>query len=664
MPGEPRLVFVVSPFQNAFFHELADVLVDEIQAVGGTATVITTGPLESDGNDVYVLLPPHEYMALEGDAWATEPHLLERTLFVTAEQPGSHFFHGNLAHAARAGGVFDFSPLSVRVYRQRGVKAETLPFGYARSWDRMAAAPVERPIDVGFMGCATDRRLRILAGMSWLLQQPGTNLLISDNSKPNHADSGSFLTGTRKRDTLASTKVLLNIHQTDEPYFEWLRVTEAALCGTVVVTEPSVGTGIFEPGEHLLVATVESLPHVTRALLDDASLQERLRKAAYERLKEVPAARSAEMLIERASVLLGRPVPRRVATPERTEPLGRPLPEYEQLDLFSDLSVLRQVARETRLDVTDLRRRLQRLDYTLTHHNQAPPLVQLSDETPTRRSGLSRPAISVIMAMYNHSEYVEAALDSVVAGTLRDVEIVVVDDGSTDGSGNVIARWLKAHPGVSGTLLTHPVNRGLPSARNSALAFARAPFTFVLDADNEVLPGGFELLRNALDADPSADFAYGVLERFDEHGPATLMGYQDWDTEFLRYINYIDAMALIRTDRLRALGGYTTDRRLYGWEDYDLWCRIAEAGGHPVHVKAVVARYRGSATSMLAMTNSSRVAAWQALQEHCPRLFTKLRPASDDDPLAPLAARLRRRYELSASGLGDAGSGPDSLRPA
>ncbi len=55
-------------------------------------------------------------------------------------------------------------------------------------------------------------------------------------------------------------------------------------------------------------------------------------------------------------------------------------------------------------------------------------------------------------------------------------------------------------------------------------------------------------------------------------------------------------MAMWRTDALRGLGGYTADHRLYGWEDYELWCRLAESGGTAAFVPQVVARYRRPAT--------------------------------------------------------------------
>ena len=64
-------------------------------------------------------------------------------------------------------------------------------------------------------------------------------------------------------------------------------------------------------------------------------------------------------------------------------------------------------------------------------------------------------------------------------------------------------------------------------------------------------------------------------------------------------------MALFRTSALRSMNGYSTDRRLYGWEDYDLFCRFAEGGYRGVFVDKIVASYRVSDTSMLALSNIS-----------------------------------------------------------
>ena len=77
-------------------------------------------------------------------------------------------------------------------------------------------------------------------------------------------------------------------------------------------------------------------------------------------------------------------------------------------------------------------------------------------------------------------------------------------------------------------LLGHRWNRGLPHTRNTALDFARGPLRPLLDADNELYPHGAERLATALEADPSASFAYGILECFTSAGPAGLISYGPW----------------------------------------------------------------------------------------------------------------------------------------
>ena len=86
----------------------------------------------------------------------------------------------------------------------------------------------------------------------------------------------------------------------------------------------------------------------------------------------------------------------------------------------------------------------------------------------------------------------------------RDVECIVVDDGSTDDGGRAGGGLLEAHPEQPVILLAHGVNRGLPCARNAGLAFARGEYAFVLDADNAVYPTGLGALVAALDGEPEA----------------------------------------------------------------------------------------------------------------------------------------------------------------
>ena len=199
---------------------------------------------------------------------------------------------------------------------------------------------------------------------------------------------------------------------------------------------------------------------------------------------------------------------------------------------------------------------------------------------------------------------------------------MIVDDGSRDGSRDATRAWMAAHEDVCAQLVAHPVNRGLGAARNTALQFARGELIFVLDADNVLYPRCIERLVAALDGDPAATFSYGMLEMFDEQGPVSLRSPYPWQPERLRDGNFIDAMALIRAPWLREHGGYSTDPRLYGWEDYDLWCGVAQDGGHGAFVPTVVARYRTTSHSMLTITDISTRVADSVLAERHPRVFS------------------------------------------
>ena len=72
---------------------------------------------------------------------------------------------------------------------------------------------------------------------------------------------------------------------------------------------------------------------------------------------------------------------------------------------------------------------------------------------------------------------------------------------------------------------------------------------------------------------------------------------------------------------LREVDGFTTDLRLYGWEDYDLWCKLADRGMRGAHVKEIVGRYRASAGSMISLTNMSLEGAEATLRERHPAFF-------------------------------------------
>jgi len=322
----PRLVFVLSPYQNAFFGEIAAALRAALK-VRGVASLIVADPDRHDvsAEDVFVLLPPHEYVALEGTAFIDDPVVAARTIGISAEQPHAEFFDRNSSVGAQLGAVLDFSMLAVTAYRERGVEAAHLPFGYVPSWDLRTEVEPGREIEheVLYLGNKQPRRLSALAAASEQLARTTAKLLISDNDEPNRVTSPTFVVGDDKRRLLSRTGLLVNIHQSDEPYFEWLRFTEAVHCGVPVLTERSVESHPFVEGEHFLAFESGTLaPTLENALADPDRLHS-VADAAYETLRERPLAESISVLVDVATARLGSQLPTKLPARTRTTPIGR-----------------------------------------------------------------------------------------------------------------------------------------------------------------------------------------------------------------------------------------------------------------------------------------------------------------------------------------------------
>jgi hypothetical protein len=149
----------------------------------------------------------------------------------------------------------------------------------------------------------------------------------------------------------------------------------------------------------------------------------------------------------------------------------------------------------------------------------------------------------------------------------------------------------------------------------------------MLDADNGLYPHGLGRLVAALDADPGATFAYPIIAVLQDGRPAGLLSQHGWDASALPRDSTIDAMALLRRDALLELGGYCDDPRLTGHEDYDLWCQVAEHGGHGVHVPEILAWYRRHSHSMLSVMGLDLSEGKSVMAARAPRLFSGSGPS-------------------------------------
>jgi glycosyltransferase involved in cell wall biosynthesis len=205
--------------------------------------------------------------------------------------------------------------------------------------------------------------------------------------------------------------------------------------------------------------------------------------------------------------------------------------------------------------------------------------------------------------VHNYGRFVRGALESALASRGVEVELVVIDDASTDGSPQVVRDFMAERPEAAITFIEQRINTGVQRARNLAFSVARAPLVFVLDADNLIFPDGIAKLCRALEDDPAAGYAYGLMERFGDERSLGVMNTSAWDATRLAEEHYIDAMALVRVEGWQQVGGYVTEQSLeLGWEDYDLWLSFAMAGMHGAYVREFVGRYRIHGVSSLTVT--------------------------------------------------------------
>jgi glycosyltransferase involved in cell wall biosynthesis len=191
------------------------------------------------------------------------------------------------------------------------------------------------------------------------------------------------------------------------------------------------------------------------------------------------------------------------------------------------------------------------------------------------------PKVSVVIPVHNYEQYVGLAVRSVLAQTLQDKELIVVDDGSTDDSVTAVK---EAIAGAPNTRLIEQENMGVAHARNTGIRAARGEYIACLDADDAVAPEFLERLVPVLDDDPSLGIAYTTL-RFMYEDDGISLDNNSWPKQYSpeRGLdgNQIPTCCLFRRSWWERVGGYRQRYAPYGagQEDADFWFRILANGG-------------------------------------------------------------------------------------
>jgi hypothetical protein len=609
-----RLCFLTTTGSNGFMTELLHGIAAAVGREGVEATVATDAFPAHRDDTAYVLVPHEFFETAPLSGRATERHL-QRTIGLCVEQPGTQWFERASVHAKRLGALVDIREEGAVELRRRGLAVERVRLGYVPDWDHWHRdLTAERPVDVLFMGSIDARRAAVLAGYAPTLWTRRARLL-TPSEEPRIAQAPDHVVGGDKLDLLASSRVLLNVHRDGASGMEWPRVLESIANGCVVVTEHALDHEPLVAGEHFLQAPAENLATIADLLLDDPQRLAAIRVAAYDFVRaELTMQPAARRLIEIATELSSRRVryaDRRLAPVTTLGPAADPAGAQDPA--APALGVVGAGLKRLAVEMLELRRGAQ-------PRSGRPGALRLLE---TRAYATARPSVSICITVHDYEREVVEALRSVSALEEIGYEVVVIDDASIDASRERVADFADAHPWLPLVLLGHDVNAGLGQARNAAVAQARGDLVLTLDADNQLYPSALERLVGALEADAGASFAYGTLAVYDGDAPVDLLSHRPWEPDRLRLFNYIDALALIRREALDLVGGYTTDARLLGYEDYDLWCRFAERGLYGAHVPEIVARYRRSQHSMIGLTQLDDTVARSVMRSRAPNTWAE-----------------------------------------
>ena len=207
------------------------------------------------------------------------------------------------------------------------------------------------------------------------------------------------------------------------------------------------------------------------------------------------------------------------------------------------------------------------------------------------------PLVSVVMPVYNGAAHFTDACGTVLRQSMADLELLIVDDGSTDGTRRIADQIAREDPRVRSVLRDE--NSGLPAVpRNEGIDLARGAFVAFIDHDDIWLSKKLDRQLRVLERRPDLAMVHSYLWGFHGRNPANGLreicppGEKATSYETLLRGNQVQmSSVLMRTDVLRSLGGFSEDVELRAVEDFELWLRLA-AGCRIGYIPEVHGLYR------------------------------------------------------------------------
>lgn len=221
------------------------------------------------------------------------------------------------------------------------------------------------------------------------------------------------------------------------------------------------------------------------------------------------------------------------------------------------------------------------------------------------------PQVSIVLPTHNRAQYLSTAIESCLNQSVQDIELIVVDDGSTDATAHILAGI--ADPRV--LVLRHATNLGVSAALNTGLARASGEYLTSTSDDNLYAPTALEEMLHCLSSSPELDFVYTDYYVIDDYGIVGRV-VEVRPPESLIFQNYVGPCFLYRRAVYEAVGGFDANFALA--EDYDYWLRIwKQFSMYPLdralyyyrlHSQSLTTRYRNKVRDAVRAVQVARLA--------------------------------------------------------
>lgn len=229
--------------------------------------------------------------------------------------------------------------------------------------------------------------------------------------------------------------------------------------------------------------------------------------------------------------------------------------------------------------------------------------------------------VSVIIPCYNQAQYLPKSVESVLAQTFRDFEIIIVDDGSPDNTVQVAEELIAKHTDARIRLI-RKANGGIASARNFGISASKGHYLLPLDADDQLMPNFLEKALEQMSLNDGIAIAFTDIQHFGARTDVYRSGPYSLDVELVD--NRIPSCSLFKKEMFEALGGYDESFRSY--EDWDFWIRALAAGWKASHIPEPLFCYRKRQESdegLLAYGNRNRKSLLEMLRSKHSALYQK-----------------------------------------